>query len=264
MQREGSTGQKLSLQRGRQLPLKLALQLYTVRDACQDSKSFIETLECVREAGYEGVELAGFYGLTGVELREQLGCLGLCAVGSHESLERLEQQPREVVRDCAQAGIRQIVCPWSPAKTAADVEHLRRVLDTVRAFADPEGISVCYHNHHHELQQAQGGRILDEIKAFCPLELDTYWAFYAGVDPCAYLRDNRERIALIHLKDGDHSGNPCAISEGVCDIQGVMRAAQETGAGWLIVENDCPTPDGISDMRRSARACQALFSQMDA
>ena len=49
----------------------------------------------------------------------------------------------------------------------------------------------------------------------------------------------------------DENGNPCAIGEGKNDILGILRASAEIGVEWVVVENDDPTPDGLSDVQRS-------------
>lgn len=50
--------------------LPIALQLYSLRDMAQ--KNFLKTLELTADLGYEGVEFAGYFGLTSSELRDHL------------------------------------------------------------------------------------------------------------------------------------------------------------------------------------------------
>ena len=65
------------------------------------------------------------------------------------------------------------------------------------------------------------------------------------------MREHRERIGLLHLKDGNAEGIPCAIGEGCNPVQPILDAAKELGMEWVIIENDDPVPDGLSDMKRS-------------
>ena len=56
----------------------IAAQVYSVREAAE--KDFAGTMKALRECGYEGVELAGLYGLSPEAVRD---CLA-------EAVERLE------------------------------------------------------------------------------------------------------------------------------------------------------------------------------
>ena len=80
-----------------------------------------------------------------------------------------------------------------------------------------------------------------------------------GVQTCA-LPIYRERIGLLHLKDGSRDGHPCAIGEGEADIRAVLEAARDMGAEWVIVENDNPVPDGFSDVARSMDTLKTKFA----
>ena len=130
--------------------------------------------------------------------------------------------------------------------------RLERVVKAARAAAEPHGITLAYHNHSHEFEPLPDGvRHIDHIAGFCKLEPDTYWVYNSRVDPYQYLKDHAQDVALVHLKDGDENGNPCAIGEGKNDILGILRASAEIGVEWVVVENDDPTPDGLSDVQRS-------------
>ena len=48
----------------------VALQVYSVRDVAE--KDFAEIMRRVREMGYDGVELAGLYGMKAVEAKKIL------------------------------------------------------------------------------------------------------------------------------------------------------------------------------------------------
>ena len=51
------------------MKLPIAIQLYSVRDDME--KDFYGTVKKVKELGYEGVEFAGLFGKTGVEVKER-------------------------------------------------------------------------------------------------------------------------------------------------------------------------------------------------
>lgn len=232
--------------------MKIGLQLYSVRDCIHSGEDFKRVLKEIKEMGYAGVEFAGYAGLTPEEIKEALDASGLIAVSSHEGVDRLEHNLDEIISYTLTHGAKIIACSYSPTASEADLERLQRVLEAAKAAAEPLGITMAYHNHSHEfIPLPEGIRPIDRIQKFSRLEPDTYWVYHSGVSPTQYLTENAKDIALVHLKDGDKNGNPCAVGEGTNDVAGILEAAEKIGAEWVIVENDNPVPDGLSDVRRS-------------
>ena len=66
--------------------MKIGLQLYSVRDCIHSGEDFRKVLKEVKGMGYEGVEFAGYAGLTPEEIKDALDESGLIAVSSHESV----------------------------------------------------------------------------------------------------------------------------------------------------------------------------------
>ena len=69
--------------------IPVGLQMYTVRDVCE--KDFVGALRQVADIGYEGVELAGSYGLNAEVLRDILVDVNLKCIGSHTSFDDIDQ-----------------------------------------------------------------------------------------------------------------------------------------------------------------------------
>ena len=67
----------------------IALQVYSVRDAAE--QDFAGTMRQVKEMGYDGVELAGTYGMTVVEMKKILDEIGLELVSAHVGLDLIAQ-----------------------------------------------------------------------------------------------------------------------------------------------------------------------------
>ena len=61
--------------------MKIGVQVYSVRDAAE--KDFIGTMREIKKMGYDGVELAGTYGLSAEEVRRDLAEVGLTAISAH-------------------------------------------------------------------------------------------------------------------------------------------------------------------------------------
>ncbi len=234
--------------------MKIGLQLYTIRDTYQNAEEFKAGLKKVKGLGYDGVEFAGYAGLAAEELKLFLDDLGLEAISSHHSLDDLELRLEDTISYNKTLGCKYIVCAFAPTNNKEEVEHIIRVMNEAKKAVAAHGMELLYHNHSHEFKVLEDGGIpIARIAESCNLELDTYWVFHAEVEPCSYIREHAEKISLIHLKDGNFEGVPCAIGEGFNNIKGIRAMSERIGMEWLIVENDKPTPDGIADVGRSIR-----------
>lgn len=240
---------------------KLAVQLYTVRE--EMSRDVVATLEQIAKLGYQGVEFAGFFDRPAEYLKEHLDRLSLVVVGSHTPLESIVNDLEEVIAYNKIIGNKYIVCPWAKVETIEELQELIAKLQEAASLLEANGMTLLYHNHDHEFLKLEGICMLDRLWAAFPGgevngELDTYWAHHAGVNAREYIRENKERITLLHLKDGI-AGKPCAIGEGDALVEEVLSVARELGFKWLIVENDNPMPNGLEDITRSIKNIQDRY-----
>ncbi len=231
--------------------MKKALQLYSVRDAVE--ADFEGTLAAVAKMGYDGVEFAGLYGKTPEEVRTLCEKYGLVAVSAHVGFgEMLENE--NVFSDYKKIGCEYIAVPYLPPEDMATEQARREIIEKVRALsekANGAGLKMLYHNHDHELLKLNGRSFLDELYAAIPTpplspEFDVCWLHFAGEDPAAYLKRRSSRVKVVHLKDCvvfDGAERPSfrPLGRGVVDIPAVVKAAEELGAEWFVVEQDDPT-----------------------
>jgi sugar phosphate isomerase/epimerase len=226
----------------------VALQLYTVRD--ETEKDFIGTLERIAEIGYDGVEFAGFGEIKASQMKEALDRLGLKPAGSHTGMKLLTGKLDEVIEYNLEIGSPYIICPWNEYGGLEDYKEAARLFTRIGEKCTKRGLRFCYHNHAHEFRTYDGEYGLDIIyretpPEFLAAEIDTYWVYYAGVNPPDYIRKYSGRCPIVHLKDMEAGeGRDFAeIGNGVIDIAGIIDAAKDAGAEWLVVEQDvCKRP----------------------
>ena len=72
--------------------MKTAIQLYTLRNEAK--KDLEGVLKTVSDAGYDGVELAGLYGLNGDQMKALLDKYGLRAISAHIKYAVVPMTPR--------------------------------------------------------------------------------------------------------------------------------------------------------------------------
>lgn len=236
---------------------QLALQLYTVREAC--ARDFVGTLRAVAELGYTAVELTDLYGLTPEQARSTFDELGLRAPAFHIGHAALEKDLGQIVSRMQTLGGEFVVVPWTP-------EEHRRSADAARAFAArfnewgralrAEGLRLAYHNHDFEFKPLEGSSfweifLAETDPALVELELDVCWVKVGGHDPAAIIAQNAQRAAIVHLKDVAPSGDrPFTAGEGTLDWDPILAAARAAGTAWYIVEEDQPR-DPLDDVRRA-------------
>ena len=170
--------------------MKLAIQLYTLRDIIRDEETLADALLHLRQMGYEGVEFAGLYDIPAPRVRQIVEQAGMHALSCHVSLDAMEQELDGVLEDARALGLDTVAMAWSAADSPEAVARAVRVLQAAQSAAEPHGVRILYHNHSHELRPVDGCAALplEHIMQAVPLEADLYWVFYAGLD-----------LSLIHI-----------------------------------------------------------------
>jgi sugar phosphate isomerase/epimerase len=235
---------------------QVALQLYTVRD--ETKRDFVGTLRRVAQIGYTGVEFAGYGNLTPQEMVALLAETELTAVGTHLSLDALQDAQLDTsIRYCLDIGCPYIVLPSLPneLRTREGMQALAPRLNAIGQRCQEDGITFAYHNHSFEFARVDGVYLLDYLlqatdPSLVKSELDVYWAAYAGVDPVQYLQTHADRVVLIHLKDMAADRSMTEVGKGILDLPQIRAFAQAHGL-WEIVEQDHPQIPSLESARIS-------------
>lgn len=235
----------------------VALQLYTVRD--QIAKDFKSTLYKVAEIGYTAVEFVDYGNLSARDMAVLLADTGLQAIGSHVTLPALEKDFSREINYCLDLGCTLLVVPSIEQKWRTD-EGMKRLCAILNAYghrAQECGVTLAYHNHDFEFYpHAAGELIIDKLvagtdPALVKLELDIFWAAFAGSDPVDFINKHSARIVALHLKDMTPGRKFTEVGDGTLDIVSSAKAAQAGGTHYFIVENDTPTVPSLTSARRS-------------
>jgi sugar phosphate isomerase/epimerase len=224
----------------------VAVQMFTLRE--ESEKDFAGTLKKVAQLGYDGVELAGYGGLTVEEVKAILDHLDLQAVANHVPLAELESNLAQVIENQKILKSKYLVCPYimPDRRSEEDYRALIALLNQVGETCKEEGITLCYHNHDFELERLSDGRkvleaIFDDTNAEnVKAELDVYWLAKAGEEPTEWMNRYKGRAPLIHLKDMTTDAEQffAELGTGGVDMDGVLAAGEQTGVQWWVVEQD--------------------------
>ncbi|MDC3417028.1 sugar phosphate isomerase/epimerase family protein [Aquibacillus salsiterrae] len=223
--------------------IPVAVQMFTLREESQ--QNFKETLKKVAELGFDGVEFAGYGGLTASEVKALLEEYGLQAASSHIPLDQIRDNLAQVIEDQKVLGSKFIVCPFlqPDQRSEEDYQALISILNQASENCAREGITLCYHNHDFELERLQDGRtaletIFDETNV--QTELDVYWLTKASENPVDWINKYKTRAPLVHLKDmtTDEERFFAELGTGGVDIEAVLATGETANVKWWVVEQD--------------------------
>jgi sugar phosphate isomerase/epimerase len=264
-------------------PQPVGVQLYTVRDIVLSRPA--ETLKAIAAMGYREVEV----------LRNQIKVLaphlkatGLRAVALHfetplitgnwDAWKRAEMPPIEpagvrfedVIDLAHDHGVEYVVFNYLTPEERLGADFYRRLaekLNSAAAQCVKSGIRFAYHNHDFEFEPKGAERPIDVLlahldPALVRLEIDTFWVSMAGVDAAAFLKANKGRIDLVHVKDRA-PGTPrhydiatvpqsayLELGKGDLPIPQILDAAVAAGARHFFVEQDF-SADPLASLRES-------------
>lgn len=248
----------------------IAIQLYSVRDEME--KDFNGTIAKMKELGYDGVEFAGLFGKTAKEVKAICDAVGITPISAHVPLADMIKNP-DLLETYAEIGCDYVVIPYLTPEYRPNNEKFGKVIEYAKILgtkAKELGIKLAYHNHDFEFVKIDGEYALDILYKEVPAdlletEIDTCWVNIGGENPADYVRKYNGRVNILHLKDfvGEQSDNMYAligideeekkdetnkfefrpVGYGVQNFPEILKAAEESGTKWIVVEQDEPSMD---------------------
>lgn len=214
--------------------MKFGVQLYSLRDyICEHGLE--HAFRAVSDAGFEGVEFAGFYGKSLQEIQELLNEYSLAAVSAHVGAAELESQ----IPYLKGLGIECAVIPYIDFNGTVSFESGLETLRCAEKICEQNGLKLAYHNHSHEFKN--GTDIVGRLTEYMPslkLEPDAFWLTVAGIDAANYMRAHADRLIYLHIKEYGNSaeGSNPVIGEGNAKLDKVLRLGKELDLSWSILE----------------------------
>lgn len=257
------------------MSLPIALQLYSIRDFME--QDFEGTLRLVKDMGYDGVEITGLFGHSPADVKKMLDEIGLIPVSAHVAIQEFMGNITQTVADYREIGCPYMAIPWLGEEDrpgAAGYAETVKSIETIGKELKKQGGTLLYHNHDFEFVKIDGEYALDNLYQTIPAdllqcEIDTCWVNVAGENPADYVRKYTGRAPVVHLKDFIMPGKKPAhmyeligvdktaednddifefrpLGLGVQNFSEIIKAAEDAGSKWLIVEQDQPTMEKTS------------------
>lgn len=233
---------------------KIALQLYTIRDAME--QDFEGTMRRLAVMGLRNVEIACIPAkYSPADAMKIFQRYGLTVVSVHTGLP-IGNSRNAVLDEMAAYNCRRLVSGLGDVDVST-ADKLNAAMDRLNEGADvglSHGLSVSIHNHWWEF--GRDGSLYDTVVQKLPrhvmLEIDVYWARTAGADPVAVVKKHGHRAPLLHMKDGPAvMGKPMtAVGSGTLDMPAIIKAGRDT-TQYFIIELDACATDMMEAVQKS-------------
>lgn len=241
--------------------MRIAAQLYTLRDFTTTAEGFRDALRRCAAIGYAGVQLSAVSCMSGPEptvdastAKEWLDEFGLLCCATHRGWERFQNHLEEEVDFHRTLACNYAAVPGIGQEFGVNASAYTRFLEAAEPVAArllKSDIQFGFHNHAHEFaRNPDTGRpcielLIEPEHSWLEMEVDTYWVAEAGVCPADFLRQCQARIYAIHVKDREivpgEGPRMAAVGEGNLNWESILEACRTGKTEWLIVEQDiCP------------------------
>lgn len=236
-----------------------------------------ETLQAIRGAGYDGLELNRFMihpsslmirlmtraagmptGRGGnLNWKKLMADSGLSVISLHADLGSLEREADTVIREAGELETGTVVITGMyrfDYGSEEAVRDLARRLNRAGQQLKAAGVELLYHNHNVELLTVKPGLRAYEVlmedtdPEYVNFEFDSYWFTDGGADAKQWMRRLGRRMKLWHVTDrGSRQHGPAMtpilkadsveLGMGCMDLEGMLDLARENGVESVVLES---------------------------
>ena len=186
---------------------------------------------------------------------------------SHSPLDKILNETEKVMEENAAFGCKNIglgSVSYDIVSDKARLVDLTEKLERVGERMKQGGFTFFYHHHHTEFYKHGDQTAIDYILRNAPsvhVITDTYWVYFGGENPVAFLHRVSGRCECMHLKDyrlmREDSGwvkpNFAPVGSGTLDFPAIVSAAFSAGTKYFFVEQDDAGeyPDPLGEVKKS-------------
>lgn len=251
--------------------LKLAAQMYTVREFTKTRADFESSLKKIAAFGYRAVQCSAVGCINGdkpevsaAEAKKMLDDNGLACIATHRGWAALASETQQEIDFHHALGCDFAAIGGLPVKSHTPQTYRAWLAEALPVVArlKAAGIRFGFHNHSHEFIRGTGDVrrcpldvLIEEGGPDLMLELDLYWVEHAGLHCERVLERCHGRVPVIHLKDKEvvpDAGPVMApIGEGNMDWAHIVPACEAAGVRWYAVEQDVCRRDPFDCLKSS-------------
>ncbi len=217
--------------------MNYGIQLYSVKDFMAENVK--DAIAQIGAMGYKVVEPAGFFDVPAEEFKKYCDDAGVVVNSTHTHLAVLDNDFDGIVKYLKTIGCKRFIIPSAKTATKADLDETIEKFNKYQPMLEAEGIELMFHNHWQEFVPNRDG-IIPHIelqrRTNIKFQIDVYWSYRGLVNPIYVLETLKDRISVIHLKDGTMAqGKP--LGQGTAPIYEVVKWAKANAVD-MVVENE--------------------------
>lgn len=207
-----------------------AVQQIMLGSVTKNEKETLETLNRIKKAGYDGIELNGFMirptsflvrtmtKMAGMPVGKGgnydwaslVKQSGLKVVSVHEDLGTIQRESDTVIAEAKNFGTDKVVITGMYRFDYSDknaVLKLARDLNEAGETLKQSGIQLLYHNHNCEFRKVAPEKTAYDLLIentdpdLVGFEFDSYWPTEAGVSAISLMKNLGSRMKLYHIND---------------------------------------------------------------
>lgn len=253
--------------------LLYGVQVFTVRrEAAEDLGRLLHAL---REIGFTQIELQSvIYKHPANELRRMVEDAGLHAPAGHFALAEIASR----IDYAKQLGLEYMVAmlPRPVPKTLDEYRAVAAEFQQAGERIHAAGMQFAYLFHNQDFQPQDGSTGFAELMRhtdpkMVKLEVDLYWVVQAGLDPAVFLREYKDRVRLLHLKDrlpgfptsytsDAASQHVVELGKGTIPWPALLHQARQQGIRYAFLDYDHTDGPVLDSLRESMGYLKQLKS----
>jgi sugar phosphate isomerase/epimerase len=231
-----------------------------------------QLLHSLRQIGFTEIELHSIvYHQSAATLRHMLEDADLRAPAGHFSLAAIETQ----IDYARELGLEYMVAMLRPSpQTLDEYKQIAGQLNQTGTLVRSHGMKFALLFHNHELKPQDGSSGFAELMkhtdpALVYLEVDVYWIAQAGLAPADFLRQHKDRVKLLHLKDrlpgfpasyttdpdSDHSTE---LGKGTIAWGTLLKQARNQGIHYAFLDYDRTSVPILESLQQSLTYLKTL------
>ncbi|OQB15890.1 MAG: Inosose dehydratase [Firmicutes bacterium ADurb.Bin193] len=246
----------------RGVKMKVAAQMYTVRNFARTPEEIRESLRKVKEIGYNYFQNSGLGEIDPYLLKDYADEFGLGMCATHVFFDRITQDTENVIKEHKIWNSKHVSLPAMPQQFRGSTDGVKAFIKEIMPAAikiREAGLKLSYHNHRFEFEKSGGRTFYEQLAEstdpeFLGLLVDVYWVQSGGASPSLLIKKYAERIDVIHLKDMAVKNNEPIMAEvgrGNIDWLEIKKVCEESGVEYAAVEQDICESDPFDSLKIS-------------
>ncbi|SDM82244.1 Sugar phosphate isomerase/epimerase [Paenibacillus sp. yr247] len=230
--------------------MRIAAQLYTIRDFLKTPEDISISMRKIKQIGYKAIQVSGIGPIGDAELKEITEREQLTICATHVPYTDLIHKLDDVIKkheiwDCKYVGLGAMPPEYRSSKEgyltfAKEASEIGRKLKQA-------GLQFVYHNHEFEFAKFDGKMGMDILMEETDsddfhLLMDLFWVQAGGADPIEWINKVKGRMKVVHLKDFAITSNRerrfAEIGEGNMNYSRILEACHHIDVEWAAVEQD--------------------------